>query len=297
MRVECLQLPGHQGLPNSRPSARLANARRPSYGSGEAVVPVVSQGVRVGTNIRMKLRLARTAALLAVVCVAGGAAGAGCTAGQASTPTTNRTGTPTATAVSTPVPSRSKQDGCRIGISWDNWNNVEQWEVPAMNAVFNRDQGQDWEESDAKSSVEYQEADIDAFVKEGMDVIILRRQGDGSGSPAVKRAIAAGIPVIAEDRPLENPGILWMTSDKVEIGRMEARSMLAARPRGNYVIINGQEGSDAERQRQGIHEVLDPAVKSGAIKIVAETHTPIWDPSSAENEMLAILLKLSLIHI
>src|SRR6266508_4501376 len=66
--------------------------------------------------------------------------------------------------------------------------------------------------------------------------------------PAVKAsvtsAISQGIPVIAYDRLIEDPGVLYATFDNVEVGRMEAREIFKAKPKGNYVIIKGNKAED-----------------------------------------------------
>jgi D-xylose transport system substrate-binding protein len=171
----------------------------------------------------------------------------------------------------------------------------QSWDGPALGQVLDRE-GAIYELSDAKGDVAKQESDIDAFAAARMDVIIVQPFADGSpeynGSvpAAVKRATAAGIPVISYDKYLESPNVLYVAFDWVEAGRMQARAILAARPKGNYVIIKGDADSPlADMQRHGIGEVLQPALDSGAIKIVGETYTDNWDPYQAELEMDAIL--------
>ena len=89
-----------------------------------------------------------------------------------------------------------------------------------------------------------------------------------------------------------SPDVLYVAFDWVEVGRMEARAILAARPTGKYAIIKGDADSAyADWMRRGIREVLQPALDSGAIKIVGESYTVNWDPFQAEGEMDAILQK------
>src|SRR3972149_650340 len=62
--------------------------------------------------------------------------------------------------------------------------------------------------------------------------------------PAIKEALAAagvdaGAAVIAYDRLIEDPKSLYITFDNVEVGRMQARAIFAAVPKGNYVVIKG----------------------------------------------------------
>ena len=61
------------------------------------------------------------------------------------------------------------------------------------------------------------------------------------------------MPVIAYDRLIEDPGALYITFDNVEVGRMEARRVFEAVPKGNYVIIKGNKAdANADFLRGGI---------------------------------------------
>jgi D-xylose transport system substrate-binding protein len=155
-------------------------------------------------------------------------------------------------------------------------------------------EGATYKLADARANAATQASDIDAFVAAGMDVIIVKPVSymPGAVPAAVKRATDAGVSVISYDNFIESPNLLYIAFDWVEVGRMEARAILAARPTGNYVIIKGDADSAyAEMMRRGIGEVLQPALDGGAIKIVGESYTHWWDPTPAEGEMDAILTK------
>src|ERR687897_36415 len=66
-------------------------------------------------------------------------------------------------------------------------------------------------------------------------------QAAASG-PARETAANAGVPVIAYDRLIEDPSILYITFDNVGVGRAEAEAMFEAVPEGNYVLIKGDPG-------------------------------------------------------
>ena len=57
--------------------------------------------------------------------------------------------------------------------------------------------------------------------------------------PAVQKAEAQGIPVLAYDRLIQDPKVFYLTFDNVEVGRMQAREVQKAKPEGNYVFIKG----------------------------------------------------------
>jgi D-xylose transport system substrate-binding protein len=167
------------------------------------------------------------------------------------------------------------------------------WDQPAVEKPIVA-AGDDYEWVDAKSSAEMQATQIDEFVAKGAKVIIVVPQDVSAPSAtqaAIDRAAGAGVAVIAYDRVIDSAKVILVAFDPVEIGRMEARAILAARPKGNYAIIKGDPQGQVEPDliASGIHEILQPVIDRGDIKIVAETYTVNWDPSAAQTEMKTIL--------
>ena len=110
--------------------------------------------------------------------------------------------------------------------------------------------------------------------------------------PAVKKATDEGIPVIAYDRLIESPNVLYVTFDNIGVGRMMAKAIEAAKPAGNYAFIKGDKGdANADFLFSGIKEVLKPAMDAGKIKDVGESYTDGWKPDNAQKEMEQILTK------
>jgi D-xylose transport system substrate-binding protein len=251
----------------------------------------------MGKHIALKGRLPRSAAALAVVCVAGALLAAACTSSASSQ------AAPIPTLGSGSVASSSGQTagspaqggGCKVGFSLDNYGpeRYPNFEGPAIEAVLDP-AGVKYTMSDAKGNADTQASQIDEFVAAGTNVIMvdpLTYMAEGVPA-AVKKATDAGIAVISFDQFLENAKVLFVGFDWVDVGRMEAKAILAAKPTGNYAIIKGDpESPMTDMIRRGIGEVLQPALDSGAIKIVGEPTTVNWDPTTAEGEMDALLQK------
>jgi D-xylose transport system substrate-binding protein len=262
-------------------------------------LPIVA---RVRGRHDASLGLGAAIVALAVVVVAGLAFWSGRNVAPASSPTAASSSTPgqTAPVSPTPGPTASKAPGCLVGEVWDYYaeQRLQDWDQPALEQQIDA-AGDTYDWVDGKGSVEEQVAQIDKFVADGAKVIVVRSVAGLDGpdasamSSAIDRATAAGVAVIAYDHVVDSPHVLLVSFDPVEIGRMEARAMLAARPKGNYVIIKGNPEGQAEPDliASGIHEVLQPAIDRGDIKIVAETYTENWDPSLAQQEMASILSK------
>ena len=104
--------------------------------------------------------------------------------------------------------------------------------------------------------------------------------------PAVQDAIAQGVPVIAYDRLIEDPGALYITFDNVEVGEMQAQALFDVQPTGNWVIIKGNSAdANADFLRGGAEKVIGEAVTAGDITIVGENYTDNWDPANAQTKM------------
>ena len=203
-----------------------------------------------------------------------------------SSQTTGHTSSPT------PGPAASTAPGCLVGEAWDAYaeERIARWDQPAIEKPIEA-AGGTYKFVDAKTSSEEQARQIDEFVAEGAKVVVVRAADPVAIRPALEQAEAAGVAVIAYDYLVDSPKALLVAFDPVETGRMEARAILAAKPKGNYVIIKGHPEGQLEPDliASGIHEVLQPAIDKGDIKVVAETYTEYWDPSVAQTEMSTIL--------
>ena len=174
-----------------------------------------------------------------------------------------------------------------VGVSWNNYNE-ERWaksDEPAIKAALEAG-GATYINTDAGSSAEQQLADVEQLISQGADALIILAQDGTAILPAVQSALEQGVPVIAYDRLIEDPGALYITFDNVEVGRMQARAILELVPAGNYVFIKGnQADANADFLRGGQEEVLAEAIAAGDIVNVGESYTDNWDPAVAQTNM------------
>jgi D-xylose transport system substrate-binding protein len=190
------------------------------------------------------------------------------------------------------MPLHAQQaSNCVVGVSWNNFQE-ERWglrDEPAIKDELAR-LGATYISNDAKSSAETQASNVENLITQGANVLIILAQDGTAIKPSVASAVAQGIPVIAYDRLIEDPNALYMSFDNIEVGRNEARSILAAVPKGRYAIIKGNKAdANSDFLRGGYDDVIGNAVKSGDVQIVAEQYTDNWDPKNAQTEMEQIL--------
>jgi D-xylose transport system substrate-binding protein len=179
-----------------------------------------------------------------------------------------------------------------VGVSWSNFQE-ERWKTDeaAIKAELAKS-GATYISADAGGSPEKQLADIDSLISKGAKALIILAMDKDAILPAINKAAQQKIPVVAYDRLIEAPGVFYITFDNVEVGRMQARAILAAKPKGNYVMIKGSPTDpNADFLRGGQQEVIAAAVKSGDIKIVGEEYTDGWKPEVAQKNMEQIITK------
>jgi len=179
-----------------------------------------------------------------------------------------------------------------VGVSWSNFQE-ERWkkDEAAIKAALEA-AGARYVAADAQGSNEKQLADVEALIAKGAKALIILAQDANAVLPAVAKARQAGVPVVAYDRLIEDSAVLYLTFDNVEVGRMQARAVLAVKPRGNYVFIKGSPTDpNADFLNAGQREVLKPAMDKGEVRIVGEQYTDGWAPENAQRNMEQILTK------
>lgn len=179
-----------------------------------------------------------------------------------------------------------------VGVSWSNFQE-ERWkkDEAAIKAALEA-AGAKYIAADAQGSNEKQLSDVEALITKGAKALIILAQDANAVLPAVAKAKAAKVPVVAYDRLIQDSGVLYLTFDNVEVGRLQARAVLAVKPKGNYVFIKGSPTDpNANFLNDGQREVLKPAMDRGDIKIVGEQYTDNWAPEVAQKNMEQILTK------
>jgi len=178
-------------------------------------------------------------------------------------------------------------DGIIVGVSWNNFNEPRwaNFDEPAIIEAVEAGGGT-YISTDAGSSADKQLADVENLISQGADVIIILAQDGTAILPAVQAALNEGIPVIAYDRLIEDPGAFYLTFDNIGVGRIEAEVIYGLVPEGNYAIIKGNSAdANADFLREGMEEIIGDAVAAGDITIVCEEYTDNWDPAIAQTNM------------
>jgi len=179
-----------------------------------------------------------------------------------------------------------------IGVSWSNFQE-ERWKTDeaAIKAAIEK-AGGSYISADAQSNPGKQLTDIESLITKGANALIVLAQDSDAIRPAIEKATQEGIPVVGYDRLIEIPSAFYITFDNKEVGRMQARAVHAAKPKGNYAFIKGSSTDpNANFLFAGQIEVLKAAIDKGDIKNVGEAYTDQWLPANAQKNMEQILTK------
>ena len=180
--------------------------------------------------------------------------------------------------------------GKTIAVSWKIFQE-ERWKTDeAIIKKIVEDNGDKYISSDAQGSAAKQLTDIESLMSQGADVLLIVPWDSEAILPAVEKASAEGIPMIAYDVQIEHPSVLYMTFDNVGVGRLMAQEMLKVKQEGNFAIIKGDPGDpNATFLYNGMMEVLKDSIDAGKIKIVGEASSDGWKPENAQKNMEQIL--------
>ena len=133
--------------------------------------------------------------------------------------------------------------------------------------------------NDAQRNAEKQIQQVESFVAQKVDAIILNPcEVDGS-SPAVDRGLAAGIPVVNVNSETRSEPTAFVGSNDEEAGRL-AMEFIAERlgAQGNVAMMHGFMGQAAQLKRdQGARKVLE---RNPGLTLIAE-QTAEWDRAKA----------------
>ncbi|MCZ6784967.1 MAG: D-xylose ABC transporter substrate-binding protein [Proteobacteria bacterium] len=177
-----------------------------------------------------------------------------------------------------------------VGVSWSNFQE-ERWKIDEAALVAGlEEEGARYLSADAQSSTEKQLADIESLITRGAEVLVIVAHDALAVQPAIAAADAEGIPVIAYDRLIERRGVLYLSFDNREVGRIQAREIQKVVPTGRYVFIKGAPTDpNTDFVHAGQLDVLSAAIAAGDIEVVGDQYVEGWLPEVAQRTMEQIL--------
>ncbi len=189
-------------------------------------------------------------------------------------------GTTTTQTDSTPVSSDKK---IKIGFSMDTVKE-ERWQRDrAAFEAHCKEMNVECVITVADNKADQQANDVDNLLTQKIDVLVIAPHDATQAVSMVDKAKAQNVPVISYDRLINSDKIDVYISHQVPvIGKMIAEYALKQVPQGNYVMVYGAStDNNAVIMKKEQLKVLQPAIDSGKIKIVADQFITDWKAEEA----------------
>ncbi|HUZ17694.1 MAG TPA: substrate-binding domain-containing protein [Spirochaetia bacterium] len=134
---------------------------------------------------------------------------------------------------------------------------------------------------------------IQYLLDKNIDVLVVIPQDMDLLAGVLKKAMERGIPVLSYDRPIMGIPITgYVSFDNRQVGRLLAGALLTKVPTGNYLLVNGSvRDNNSYEVNRGVHEVLDPHIASGEIRVVKEIWLDLWSFDEAKEKIGEVLSK------
>jgi D-xylose transport system substrate-binding protein len=132
-----------------------------------------------------------------------------------------------------------------------------------------------------------QVSNVDDLLSLGISALVLQPVISTAAVSLVDKAVSAGVPVLVYNTPVPSGKIKgFVARDNIAMGKLIASSALRdSGLKGNWIIIGGDKGNGvADLTVQGFHQVIDPYVKKGTMKLVAEYNEKAFDPTIARSQ-------------
>jgi D-xylose transport system substrate-binding protein len=134
---------------------------------------------------------------------------------------------------------------------------------------------------------------IQYLFEQDIDVLVVIPEDLDLLAGVITKLMDKGVPVLSYDRPVMGTQITgYISFDNFEVGRLLAGALTSRVPTGSYVIVNGSvRDNNSYELNRGVHQVLDPYLKSGKIKLIDEIWLEEWSFDEAREKLGHILKK------
>ena len=144
--------------------------------------------------------------------------------------------------------------------------------------------------SDANNNIQKQIEDIENFISNKVDIIIVSPIQSKPLTAVVEKSIKAGIPVLIVDRKIDGENYTaYLGADNIEIGRIAARYIISHSKGSEKVIeISGADGSSPAYERHlGFEQIMN---ENKHFKVINTIHGN-WEGESVKEPLKTILLQ------
>jgi D-xylose transport system substrate-binding protein len=131
----------------------------------------------------------------------------------------------------------------------------------------------------AGNNAERQLKQAKELLANGVKVLVVVPVDQFAAAQIVESAHSKNVKVISYDRLIKNCKLdFYVSTDNVEIGKLQAEYLTAIKPQGTYALIGGAlNDHNSQFLYLGQMNVLQPLVERGDVKIVYNVFTERWE--------------------
>jgi ribose transport system substrate-binding protein len=168
------------------------------------------------------------------------------------------------------VTPKESEVKCKVGVSWSDTS----FPYGAAALERTREAAKDFPNmevftTDGQGDAVTQSSQVEDLVAKGIEVLVISALDEKSLAPAVEKAEAKGVKVIASDRNVAAPVETYVGADNIEDGEVAGKYVVELLGgKGNVVLLQGSLGASPTIDRgKGFKAVLS---QSPGAKIIAE---------------------------
>jgi D-xylose transport system substrate-binding protein len=187
----------------------------------------------------------------------------------------------------------TKNDPVKVGflihaLDKERWENDMDFFVEKV-----RELGSDVVVRIADNSMEKQLEQANELMDNGVDVLVVVPVDQFQAAAIVENAHKNNIGVISYDRLIKNCNLdCYVSTDNVEIGKLQAEYLTTIQPTGKYALIGGAlSDNNSQFLYLGQMNVIQPLVEKGDIEIVYNVFTESWGEDEGYMHTKELLLK------
>lgn len=192
--------------------------------------------------------------------------------------------------VSAQAPAAKQPAKQKIKIGWSIFDmRLERWQIDcdAFQARA-KSLGADVVVKDGQGDSAEWVRQTEEAVASGIQVLVVVGGDAAAEGKITAAAKAKGVRVITYEGGVTNATDLAIATDYDAIGRSQVSAITERAPTGTYVILNGPAGQSGSFHKAQL-EALQPFVKDGRIKVVADLSNPDWSAGEAYLAMTRVL--------
>lgn len=143
----------------------------------------------------------------------------------------------------------------------------------------------------ADNNAEKQLKQADELLTNNVDILVVVPVDQFAAAQIVEDAHAKNVKVISYDRLIKNCSLdFYVSTDNVEIGKLQAEYLTTIRPTGRYALIGGaMTDNNSQFLYLGQMNVLQPLVERGDVQIIYNVFTESWEEEEGYNHARKLL--------